>query len=240
MRALQIEFIKLLRPSTFIISGILILILILQAVGSFYVNAPKDVNALIARIDTNQVSDIFMIFSIFIILNIAKEYSDNTLRRSVIEGYSRDEFFTGKLLLIIVTGLIVLVVQKAVFLCVAAYINHFKAAIEYLSGSPAIISGFIKITFYGVFALFLAFLTRSVALGIVLYFVWTIIEGILFGLLLFKYPQIDWAAYLPTRSLDSLLNINEFIALKFVLVPGAYILLMMLSSYVLLLKRDIK
>ncbi len=240
MRILQIEFIKLRKPSTFIIFGLLLLLIAAVSAGIFNTSPHTEAEALFERVDSLQMGLIFIMFSVFVILNTASEYSENTLRRSIIEGCTRDEFFQGKLLLLIVAAIFLLVVQKTVLLLTAVNADFRQEAVDYLSKPAVELTALVKIIYYGIFALFLAFLTRSVAMGIVLYFAWIIIEFITNFILAFKHPETEWAFYLPGRSPAAVFSEHEFVALSLVLVPVAFQLVMMLIAYLLLLKRDIK
>lgn len=263
MRALQIEFIKLLRPSTFVLSGIMLVLFLLiagiqykissgnnvndsRAVSSSTANADAaktnievDMVAVMKAIDSSQMGIVYTIFSIFIMMNIGKEYSENTLRRSVIEGYTRDQFFAGKLLLLLFTAVFVLLLQKIFLLASAAVAGHYKESLDYIN-AQVMMEGFLKTMFYGVFGLFLVFITRSITISVVIYFVWETIETGPLALLKFKYPDMDWVYYLPLSGLKNTLAGTEYIALQLLLIPVAYQLVMLLSSYFLLLKRDIK
>jgi len=239
MKALQIEYIKLFRPYAYIIAGLLLLAFILRAVFMLQLSAAIDKEMVMKALDAGQVETIYTLFSIFMIINIGKEYSENTLRRSVIEGYTRTQFFTGKILLVIAAGVFALVLQKLVFFISAASAGLMKEALDCLTMAGVFIP-LLKVIFYGLFALFLVFVTRSIAFSIVLSIFWGPGESLVHFYLKYKFPEADYGSYLPMASLAQTLGADGLIAVKFVLISIAYQLAMVVSSYGLLANRDIK
>jgi ABC-type transport system involved in multi-copper enzyme maturation permease subunit len=238
MKALQIELLKLLRPSTYILAGILLLILIGRGVLGFHMIIP-DMNNLVKNTDAGMADSIALIFTIFVIMNIGQEYSENTLRRSIIEGYTRGQFFLGKILLIIVSAVLLLVVEKLIFLSLAASYGYFKEGVDCLSVT-GILYALTHTLMYGLFGFFLVFLTRNVAISIVIAFVWINAEGLLNLYLKFKYPEANWGAYMPITSLAKIIGVDGAMSFGFLFIALGYQILMGLGAYALLTKRDIK
>jgi ABC-type transport system involved in multi-copper enzyme maturation permease subunit len=238
MKALQIEFIKLFRPSTYVILAILLLVVFIRGEFGMHLVSP-DLTGMLKSTDAGMADMIGFIFSIFVIMNIGQEYTENTLRRSIIEGYTRGKFFIGKILLVIVAAVLLLLVQKLIFLALAASAGYTKEAFDCLTVSGAVYS-LIRTILYALLGFFLIFLTRSVAISIIISFVWTSVEGLLSIYLKFKYPGSDWGSYLPFSSLAQILATDGTIAFQFVFIALGYQVALVAGSYGLLATRDIK
>jgi len=241
MRALQIEFIKLLRPSTYILWGLVLLYFIGN--GQFMLqlsNAGLDKAMVLHAMDAGQVDTVLLIlFGIFFIMNIGKEYSENTLRRSIIEGYTRSKFFTGKLLFLLVASVGVLLLQKLVFLISAGIAGGFKDAMDSFTVA-GVLAQLFRIVFNAIFAFFLVFVTRSIAFSIVTFIFWNWGEGALQLFLKFKFPESDYGMYLPFNALGHIVGADGAFDYKFVLLASAYMVAMVVAAYGLLANRDIK
>ena len=104
IRLLRIELIKLLNYRPFWIqAGLLLVILIFFSLTSSRLGALFQIGDLTKGIDyVFFVGRFFIIIPVFIIVNsISNEYSFLTGRQSLIDGWSRNEFFLAKALLIV-------------------------------------------------------------------------------------------------------------------------------------------
>ena len=238
MKALQIEFIKLFRPSTYVILALLLLIFFLSGEFGLHLVGP-DLTNMLKSTDSGMANWIGFIFSIFVIMSIGQEYTENTLRRSIIEGYTRARFFTGKLLLVIVAAVLLLLIQKLIFVALAASMGYTKEAIGCLTDS-SVLYALIRTILYALLSFFLIFLTRSVAISIIIAFIWTSLESLLSLYLKFKYPESDLGNYLPFSSLAQILATDGSVVFRFVFVAIGYQAVFVLASYGLLANRDIK
>ena len=241
MTALQIELLKLKKLANYIMLGLLLLLVVGVAAITFHqLNKMPEPPGVLLFWDM-QASFVDLILAIFIIMNIGKEYSDNTLRRTIIDGMTRDGFFKSKVLLLLLSVVVFYIIPKIVLLTGGLISGHSSEVNAYLT-VPVIITSFIKILAAGIFAFFLAFVTRSIALGIVFYFVWgNVVESILVMLeKFFTTWTFDLKNYLPVASVDAALNTNLAVEAQTIIIASGYLLIMLVVPYILLLKRDIK
>jgi len=114
---LGIEAVKLNRLANYVLLGVLLLIYG-GVVWSGYYTFSR------AGLDENTVGMFFhnvlqvegsfvgLFVALFVIINIGKEYADGTLRKNIIDGYSRQQFFTGKLAIMFLAALGVFMVPS--------------------------------------------------------------------------------------------------------------------------------
>ena len=243
MNTLQIELLKTKRAGTYILLGIAIVFAMLFASLEIYSLKSSVGDSNIKQILSLQQSLLNLLMAIFLCINIGKEYSENTLRRGIIEGYTRHQFFNGKLILVFVSVLLVSVLYW-LQLGIAGLVSGKWEAIKAYFTIPELVNSFVGFLSTGVFAFFLVFITRSVAIGIVLYFVWPIAEALtkvaeqLMSQL--KNQEIHIYRYLPLGSMYMVLHSPDPVTIPQVSVAVFYVLLMLLIPYLLFLKRDIK
>lgn len=243
MKPLRIEWLKLGRTSTYILFGLMLFFAAAFTVLMVYMvhkNMDKGYIPIIARSEHSMLTFLLVIY---LCINIGREYSENTLRRSIIEGYTRHQYYMGKLLLVLLCALFV----TALLLISVAIAGVISGHFEMMKGifSPvSIINFFAGFFAAGVFAFFLSFLTRNIAISIVLYFLWGLLESLVSAFQQMAgskaVSDIDFYHFLPRASVDKVLNANETVAVYFVFVAVFYLLLMMIIPYLLFVNRDIK
>ena len=239
MKLLQIEFIKLFRPSTYVWLLILLVYLVGGAVLTLQFSEGPDKLALITSHNDSPVKLLAIFFSVFMIMNIGQEFSENTLRRAIIEGETRTLFFLGKILLVLFVGVFLLALQKGIYLAAAAHVDVYSIAAEAIT-QKGLFANLFLILYYGVFGTFLIFLLRSIAISIVLCFIFPGAEFAAKVFLFFKYPDKDFGQYLPFTALDKIIDVNGVLAYKYILISLIYQLVMLAAAYLLLMKKDIK
>lgn len=243
-KIIQIEFIKLQRPANFVLLGLMLLIYISISAIYFYnfqtEQSGSDIkNVLLKNLIQMESGFISFFIVIFIIMNVGKEYSDNTLRKNIIDGYAREQFFTGKLLVLLICVSLVLLLGKITMLTGGLAIGHYEETLQFLTPS-VLINSFMKLLSTGIFALFLIFLTRNITISIIFYFLWSSVESIA-GFVLAKVFNIEnIQSYLPISSMNSVLTENQIIHTPTIIIATLYLFVMLFTSYYLLLKRDIK
>jgi ABC-type transport system involved in multi-copper enzyme maturation permease subunit len=124
--------------------------------------------------------------AIVIVSMMANEYSYGTLKQNLIDGLSKKEFILSKFLTVVLFALcstiFVFVMSLILGLCFSSY-NQFDVIfmdLDYL------LAFFVKLTGFFSFCLFLGILVKRSAFALGFLLVWSIIEGIAKGLLVFK------------------------------------------------------
>lgn len=240
---LSIEAVKLKRPANFILLGLLLLIYLGMTFGAFYKFSieisGEDSKGLFEYIISIESRFTAFFTAIFIIMNIGKEYSDGTLRKNMIDGFTRDNFYKGKLLMLLLVIIIIYIFGKLVLITGGLIVGELKECLEFLT-LPVIINSFLRIVTTGFFAFFLIFLTRSITISIVVYFVWSIIETLAVEFFKFVFDIKGLDKFLPQSSIQGVISTGSIIDTSAVVIACFYIFLMLFIPYYLLLKRDIK
>jgi hypothetical protein len=249
-RIISVELLKLPVVGNYIILGILLLLDIAFSFLFFYeFSASSSADASFIEIGrqvlTYQSSFGALLISIFVILNVGGEYKNGTLSKNIIDGYSREDFYVGKFFVMLFCVLFALVVG-ILSLTIGSLVLGKWDDFMLLMDAPFVINFFFKLFYSGLFALFLIFLFKKVAISLVLYFVWEFIESIAVGLHSAYIhskginPTFKINEFLPSSSVNIVLNATEYVETYSIIVTGIYILLFLLLPYFLFLKSDIK
>lgn len=187
------------------------------------------------------------ILAIYVIISITSEISYDTLRQNIMNGLNRADFIISKLFLIVLlsfcstvflffTGLIVGLVSTPDI--------QIQDIIKYSGFIPAY---FLLLTAYLIFALLTGLLIKRTGLAMGLMFLYTlIIEPII----VFRI-NIDWIKGLfPIKAMNNLIHmpfgkyalreVQDFVALKDIVIVFFYSALFIYLIYLLLRKRDLK
>ena len=151
-----------------------------------------------------------LFLAIVIVSMMANEYSYGTLKQNLIDGMSKKEFIQSKFLTILLFAF-----ASTVFIFILSLILGFSFSsyteigiifsdLDYLLGY------FIKLVGFFSFCLFLGILVKRSAFALGFLLVWSIIEGILKGILTYKiFPDSKIAAYItqffPLESMSNLI-----------------------------------
>ncbi|SMC50495.1 ABC transporter permease [Moheibacter sediminis] len=202
--------------------------------------------------------------AVIIITNITNEYSNKTIKQNLIDGLSKKEFLTSKLLSNFLLGLI-----STLFVFVICFIlgniyskseSSFYHGLEYVGGY------LLNISFFFVFCTFISILVRKSAFALLLIFIWWVFEWILIftevylrgftssSQQLTEKPLLI-TEYLPLSSASSVLQFSDAkiqgfvmggsifsytpLDWKFVVATLVYIIIFIFFSYKLLKKRDL-
>ena len=242
-KIISIELVKLLRPGNYILLSLFLLLYTGGFITSFYLFKKNEddfsIDDLINRLSSMEAGLIGFFMVIFVIMNIGKEYSEKTLRKNIIDGYTRDQFFIGKLLLLLIFIIAAFIFGKLTLLLGGLALDNLQNTIA-LFTPPFLINSFIDILYSGIFALFLIYLTRDITISIVIYFVWRAIEGLIIGIQQFFEGLIGIEQFMPLASINIVLTTTEIINFQSIIITTLYILIMLSIPYYLFLKRDIK
>jgi ABC-type transport system involved in multi-copper enzyme maturation permease subunit len=141
--------------------------------------------------------------AVLIIMFISNEYSFRTHRQNIIDGWSRRQFVTSKLLDVLIISLIITILYFAVAL-VTGYFNQTRLIQDTWSKSYYIglfgLQTFSQLSI----AFLIGFLVRKafLALGIFLFY-YIVLENLIIGF--FKWKKIEAGNYLPLEISDKLI-----------------------------------
>lgn len=141
---------------------------------------------------------------------MANEYSYGTLKQNLIDGLSKKEFVLSKFLTVVLFALcstiFVFIMSLILGLCFSSY-NEFDVVLMDLD---YLLAFFVKLTGFFSFCLFLGILVKRSAFALGFLLVWSIIEGIIKGVLAFKiFPNSNTDDYimqfLPLEAMSNLI-----------------------------------
>ncbi len=147
--------------------------------------------------------------AVVVIMFITNEYTFKTHRQNIIDGWSRSQFISSKLIDVLLVSLIITLLYIAVTL-VAGFANHTRL-IRDTWGSAYFIGLFALQTFAQLSIAFLiGFLVRKafIALGICLFY-FIIFEPIIVGLL--RVYGNDMGRYMPLEISDRMIPVPAFL-----------------------------
>jgi ABC-type transport system involved in multi-copper enzyme maturation permease subunit len=148
--------------------------------------------------------------AIVIVSMMANEYSYGTLKQNLIDGLSKKEFILSKFLTVVLfafcSTIFVFVMTLILGLSFSSY-NEFGIIFTDLD---YLLAFFVKLTGFFTFCLFLGILVKRSAFALGFLLVWSIIEGIIKGLLVFKiFPNSNTGDYimqfLPLEAMSNLI-----------------------------------
>jgi ABC-type transport system involved in multi-copper enzyme maturation permease subunit len=163
--------------------------------------------------------------AIVIVSMMANEYSYGTLKQNLIDGLSKKEFVLSKFLTVVLFALcstiFVFIMSLILGLCFSSY-NEFDVILMDLD---YLLAFFVKLTCFFSFCLFLGILVKRSAFALGFLLVWSIIEGILKGVLAFKiFPNSNTDDYimqfLPLEAMSNLI-VEPFTRLSVIKTIGS-------------------
>ena len=147
--------------------------------------------------------------AVVVIMLITNEYSFRTHRQNIIDGWSRAQFITSKLVDVFIITLLLTILYVATVL-IAGSASHTRL-IRDTWGSSYYASLFFLQTFAQLSIAFLiGFLVRKafIALGAFL-FLFIILDNLLTGLS--KYYKAEWGKFMPLEMTDRMIPVPSFI-----------------------------
>jgi ABC-type transport system involved in multi-copper enzyme maturation permease subunit len=155
-------------------------------------------------------SSIFIFIpAIVVIMFITNEYTYKTHRQNIIDGWSRKQFLTSKLIDVLLVSFLVTLLFTLVAL-VIGLVNKSEASGDIWNGAHYIGLFFLQAFAQLSIAFLIAFLTRKafVALGLFLFY-YLIFEPVLVGLAKFKLN--DAGRFMPLELSDRLIPVPAFL-----------------------------
>ncbi len=162
--------------------------------------------------------------AVVIVSMMANEYSYGTLKQNLIDGMSKKEFVMSKFLTVVLFAGISTLFIFIVSLILGLSFSDFNEVGIIFSDLEYLLAYFVKLVGFFSFCLFLGILIKRSAFAIGFLFIWSIIEGISYGILKFEvfngndseHSFIDTIyQFFPLNSMSNLL-IEPFTRLKFV------------------------
>lgn len=188
------------------------------------------------------------LLGLMIIMHTCNEYTYKTHRQNIIDGWSRKQFVSAKVILIFTISLIATLYYFIVTLIMgSAYIAQ-KEEMFNPHGLVFILYFFIECLVYMTFAMMIGILLRRTGLAIGLFFIYAyIIDNILFGWLIRQGPG---ARFLPLDVADSLVNnqmtqvvkefrIDDTLRSWLLVACIGYILVYITISFMRFVKKDL-
>jgi ABC-2 type transport system permease protein len=175
---------------------------------------------------------------IIVLMNIGEEYRQGALRKSIIDGLSRIDYFTGKLgfLLMAVFSFTAIGLSEFFLLGLANGINPSEVATGAFASEAL---RFLIIMFlYSCFTFFLGFVTRGSSMSILIFLVYVLAEFVVNMLDTYVY-RWGISGYLPLHLASSFADTIK-VPPKDLLKMLMYLLLFLGSSYFILTKKDLK
>ena len=192
--------------------------------------------------------------AIIIIILITNEFTFKTIRQNMINGMSKAEILTSKLLIILLISIVMTALLSIGGLIIG--ITHTTGiTFSLVFEKSSFMAGFfITILTFQVFALFFGFLLRNTGLAIALFTLYVfIIEPILYYFL--KSPIVfknNISTYLPVNAVIRVteypsiqvlkimgLNLQDSIGFSVCMIPMVYAAIMIGIVYWVLVKRDL-
>ena len=192
-----------------------------------------------------------VILGIIVIILITNEFNYNTIRLNIVNGLSRVDFLTAKVLLLAGFSLLSMIILflSGLYLGFRHSVNtSISTVFSHLEYLPAY---FLELFTYLLFCMMLAILLKRAGITFIIHFVYFIVEPILD----YKLPDAI-GPYLPWNAMNSLVispnsslikvktsalnfDFQEYIAIGDVAVCLAYAALFIFISHLILKKRDL-
>lgn len=148
--------------------------------------------------------------AIVIVSMMANEYSYGTLKQNLIDGLSKKEFILSKFLTVVVFAFCSTVFVFIMSLLLGLSFSSYTEFGIIFSDLDYLLAFFVKLTGFFSFCLFLGILVKRSAFALGFLLVWSILEGIFKGILVFKiFPDSNTGdkitQFLPLESMSNLI-----------------------------------
>ncbi|RKR11442.1 ABC-type transport system involved in multi-copper enzyme maturation permease subunit [Flavobacterium sp. 90] len=151
-----------------------------------------------------------LFLAIVIVSMMANEYSYGTLKQNLIDGLSKKEFILSKFLTVVLFAFCSTVFVFVMSLILGFSFSSYTELDVVFMDLDYLLAFFVKLVGFFSFCLFLGILVKRSAFALGFLLVWSIIEGIIKGLLVFKiFPDSNTADYitrfLPLEAMSNLI-----------------------------------
>ena len=165
--------------------------------------------------------------AVVIVSMMANEYSYGTLKQNLIDGLSKREFVQSKFLTVVLFAGISTLFIFLISLILGLIFSSYTEISIIFSDTEYLLAYFIKLVGFFSFCLFLGILVKRSAFALGFLLVWSILEGIVKGVLTFQiFPKSDIASnivqFFPLESMSNLI-VEPFTRLSIVKNVGTQI-----------------
>ncbi len=211
------------------------------------------------------VADFFTFFlAIIVVSMVTNEFSYRTLKQNLIDGLSKKEFILSKFYFLVTLSLLATFFVLVITLILGYKYSDYTSPGIVFSEIYFLLAFFLKLLGVFSFIMFLAFLFKRSAFALGFFFVWIIIEGIMYGLIRWQFFNQKIAdtliSFFPYNSLKNLLpqpvtrlsatkqigaqigeNFGKFegIPVQNFFITSLWIIIFVYLSYAILQKRDL-
>lgn len=153
------------------------------------------------------VAAILKFFLLLVIVSMmANEYSYVTLKQNLIDGLSKQEFVLSKFYTVVLFAFVSTVFVFFVSLILGLAYSDFNEFSIIFSDLEYLLAFFIKLVGFFSFGLFLGILVKRSAFAVGAMVIWSVGEGILKGLLRWKF-NLDYEFYMQFLPLEAMSNL---------------------------------
>lgn len=153
------------------------------------------------------VAAILKFFLLLVIVSMmANEYSYVTLKQNLIDGLSKQEFVLSKFYTVVLFAFVSTVFVFFVSLILGLAYSDFNEFSIIFSDLEYLLAFFIKLVGFFSFGLFLGILVKRSAFAVGAMVIWSVGEGILKGLLRWKF-KVDYEFYMQFLPLEAMSNL---------------------------------
>jgi ABC-type transport system involved in multi-copper enzyme maturation permease subunit len=151
-----------------------------------------------------------LFLAIVIVSMMANEYSYGTLKQNLIDGLSKKEFILSKFLTVVLFALCSTIFVFVMSLILGFSFSSYTELDVVFMDLDYLLAFFVKLVGFFSFCLFLGILVKRSAFALGFLLVWSIIEGIIKGLLVFKiFPDSNIGdhitRFLPLEAMSNLI-----------------------------------
>ncbi|CAC9975605.1 ABC transporter permease [Flavobacterium panici] len=148
--------------------------------------------------------------AIVIVSMMANEYSYGTLKQNLIDGLSKKEFILSKFLTVVVFALCSTIFVFVMSLLLGLSFSSYNEVDVIFMDLDYLLAFFIKLCGFFSFCLFLGILVKRSAFALGFLLVWSILEGIIKGILVFRiFPNSNTGDYImqffPLEAMSNLI-----------------------------------
>lgn len=152
-----------------------------------------------------------LFLAIVIVSMMANEYSNRTLKQNLIDGLSKKEFVLSKFLTVVLFAAVSTIFVFGVSLILGLIFSDYNELGIIFSDTEYLFAYFVKLLGFFSFCLFLGVLVKRSAFALGFLAIWSIAEGIIYGLLKWKlFKDTDIAdtisQFFPLSSMSNLIK----------------------------------
>jgi ABC-2 type transport system permease protein len=148
---------------------------------------------------------IYICLGFFMVYIITSENSNKTMRQNIITGLTRNEYFTGKLCIMILLALAATLVYSSTAILIGAFHTEGWDLELLMKADWAPARFFMACMAFMSFAMLIGFYVKRGTLAILLYFMYfLILEPIMRGVVRYSLGMPKLASYLPANTFEDL------------------------------------